>query len=263
MITPQELRRAARERRLALDLVEKDYALGWILYGVSSSSLSKHLALKGGTALSKVYFPSQWRLSEDLDFTLLEEADWQDIAKVLREEVSTIMQRDSGISLSLTRAPFTNPNYVQARFQYVGPVSRNTVRIEVSKERYVGDVLEKQVAQIFDYPRFKIGVYSLANILAEKIRTLLERGKVRDYYDVWRLLKTESFDHSKVRKLFLQKCRAREITFDGVDQFFPTGLARKLEPYTKVGLPRLSAGPLPPLETMIGELRPRLAKMLA
>jgi predicted nucleotidyltransferase component of viral defense system len=262
MITPQELRRAARERRLALDLVEKDYALGWILYGVSSSSLSRHLALKGGTALSKVYFPSQWRLSEDLDFTLLEEADWQDIAKVLREEVSTIMQRESGISLSLTRAPFTNPNYLQGRFQYVGPVSRNTVRIEISKERFVGDVLEKQVAQIFDYPKFKIGVYSLANILAEKIRTLLERGKVRDYYDVWRLLKTERFEHSKVRKLFLQKCRAREIEFDGVDQFFPTGLARKLEPYTKVGLARLSAGPLPPLETMIGELRPRLAEML-
>ena len=75
MIAPQELRRAARERRLALDLVEKDYVLGWILHSVSSSSLSKHLALKGGTALSKVYFPSQWRLSEDLDFTFLEEAD--------------------------------------------------------------------------------------------------------------------------------------------------------------------------------------------
>jgi hypothetical protein len=262
MITPQELRRAARELGLALDIVEKDYAIGWILYGVSSSSLSKHLALKGGTALSKVYFPSQWRLSEDLDFTLLEEVTWQDIAKILREEVPTVMQRESGVSLTLTKAPFTNPNYLQGRFQYLGPVSRNTLRIEVSKEGFLGDVLEKQVAQIFDYPRFKIRVYSLANILAEKIRTLLERGKVRDYYDVWRLLKTESFDHSKVRVLFLQKCRAKEIAFDSVDQFFPTGLVRKLEPYTKVGLARLSAGPLPSLETMIGELRPLLAEML-
>ena len=52
MIAAQELRRTARERRLALDLVEKDYVLGWILFGVSASSVSRSLAFKGGTALS-------------------------------------------------------------------------------------------------------------------------------------------------------------------------------------------------------------------
>jgi hypothetical protein len=105
-------------------------------------------------------------------------------------------------------------------------------------------------------------VYSLENILAEKIRTLLERGKVKDYYDVWRLLKTESFDYDKVRKLFLQKCKAREIAFNGVDQFFPAGLVRTLESYLKVGLARLSADPPPPLETMIAELKSCLAEIL-
>jgi predicted nucleotidyltransferase component of viral defense system len=262
MIAPQELRRTARERRLALDLVEKDYVLGWILCSVSSSSLSKHLAFKGGTALSKVYFPSQWRLSEDLDFTLLEEADWEHIVKRLSEEVPTIMERESRIPLTLTKIPFTNPNYLQGRFQYTGPVSKNTVKIEVSKERFVGDVLEKEVAQIFDCPRFTVRVYSLENILAEKARTLLERGKVKDYYDVWRLLKTESFDYDKVKKLFLQKCKAKEIAFKGVDQFFPAGMVRTLEPYLKVGLARLSADSLPPLETMIAELKYCLAGIL-
>ncbi len=262
MIAPQELRRAARERRLALDLVEKDYVLGWILYSVSSSSLSKHLAFKGGTALSKVYFPSQWRLSEDLDFTLLEEADWEHIVKRLGEEVPTIMERESKIPLTLTKIPFTNPNYLQGRFQYIGPLSKNTVKIELSKERFVGDVLEKEVAQIFDCPRFTVHVYSLENILAEKTRTLLERGKVKDYYDVWRLMKTESFDYGKVRRLFLQKCEAKEIAFNGVDRFFPAGLVRTLEPYLKIGLARLSADSLPPLETMIAELKSCLAEIL-
>ncbi|MDG6995940.1 MAG: hypothetical protein JRN52_08455 [Nitrososphaerota archaeon] len=62
MISAQELRRNARERGLALDLVEKDYALGWLLYGIASSSISSRLAFKGGTALSKIYFPGKWRL---------------------------------------------------------------------------------------------------------------------------------------------------------------------------------------------------------
>ncbi len=262
MIAPQDLRRSARERRLALDLVEKDYVLGWILCSVSSSSLSKHLAFKGGTALSKVYFPGQWRLSEDLDFTLFEEADWQDIAKSLSEEIPTIMTRESGIPLTLTKIPFSSPNYLQGRLQYTGPVSKNTVKIEVSKERFVGDVLQKEVPQVFDCPKFKVEVYSLENILAEKTRTLLERVKVKDYCDVWRLLKTESFDYDRVRKLFFQKCEAKEIDFSGVEQFFPADLVRTLEPYLKMGLARLSADPLPPLETMIAELKSCLAEIL-
>ena len=57
MISPQELRKIAREKKLALDLVEKDYVLGWILYGIYSSPLSKCLAFKGGTALQKFISP--------------------------------------------------------------------------------------------------------------------------------------------------------------------------------------------------------------
>lgn len=54
MISLPELRKISRERKLALDLIEKDYAIGWILFGISSSSLSDKLVFKGGTALSKV-----------------------------------------------------------------------------------------------------------------------------------------------------------------------------------------------------------------
>ena len=66
MIDRRELAKMARERRLSLVMIEKDYVLGWILFGISTSL--SYLVLKGGTALSKVYFPEVWRLSEDLDF---------------------------------------------------------------------------------------------------------------------------------------------------------------------------------------------------
>ena len=101
MIAAQELRRAARERGLALDLVEKDYVLGWLLYGVASCSVSDRLAFKGGTALSKVYFPDRFRLSEDLDFTVLDEAGWEDIKKALAYEVPRIVSGASGIPVRL------------------------------------------------------------------------------------------------------------------------------------------------------------------
>jgi hypothetical protein len=66
---------------------------------------------------------------------------------------------ESRIPLTLNKIPFTNPNYLQSRFQYIGPVSKNTVKIEVSKEKFVGDVLQKEVAQAFDCPRFTVHVY--------------------------------------------------------------------------------------------------------
>lgn len=50
----------------------KDYVLSWLLLGISKNPiLSDNLVFKGGTVLKKVYFPD-YRFSEDLDFTLLD-----------------------------------------------------------------------------------------------------------------------------------------------------------------------------------------------
>ena len=73
----------AGERGTDPSMLEKDYVLGWILYGISESSIGQRLAFKGGTALSKVYYPGEWRFSEDLDFTALDSSEWDRTADVL------------------------------------------------------------------------------------------------------------------------------------------------------------------------------------
>ena len=40
----------AGERGTDPSMLEKDYVLGWILYGISESSIGQRLAFKGGTA---------------------------------------------------------------------------------------------------------------------------------------------------------------------------------------------------------------------
>lgn len=54
LIDRRELLEKARERNLTLGMIEKDYVLGWVLSGLSGI---RGLAFKGGTALSKIYFP--------------------------------------------------------------------------------------------------------------------------------------------------------------------------------------------------------------
>jgi len=50
-------------------LIEQDYALSWMLYGISKvPKLQEHLVFKGGTCLKKSYF-GDYRFSQDLDFS--------------------------------------------------------------------------------------------------------------------------------------------------------------------------------------------------
>lgn len=263
MIEPQILRKTARYWNLKVDAVEKHYVLGWILYGISKSSIGNSLAFKGGTALSKIYFPSDWRLSEDLDFTLLDDGtDWDRIIDALSDEVPKIIQKECGMTVSLRNNPHTNPQYLQAKMKYTGPIGPGTIKVEITKERFVGNVITKAVPQEFDYPKFSVKVYGLETLVSEKIRAILERGYVRDYYDVWRMLKEKKFDHAKARKMFYEKCSAKGVKFAGLSQFFPQDIIGILSPHLETGLVRLSREPLLPLQTILSELEQSLKDFL-
>ncbi len=74
VIEKQEISELARELSLDLHVVEKDYVLGWLLAGIAANpELAKSWIFKGGTCLKKCYFET-YRFSEDLDFTVTEEA---------------------------------------------------------------------------------------------------------------------------------------------------------------------------------------------
>lgn len=48
----------------------------------------------------------------------------------------------------------------------------------------------------------------LRQVASRKALPILQRGKARDYYDVWRLLreKADAFDHATARRVLTQKC---------------------------------------------------------
>lgn len=71
MITHQDIRARADEWGLREDVVEKDYVLGWLLWGIGSEpALADTWVVKGGTCLKKCYLET-FRFSEDLDFTVV------------------------------------------------------------------------------------------------------------------------------------------------------------------------------------------------
>lgn len=260
MIEDRVLRRMAADRKLGLDIIEKDYALGWILKGVSASSVSDKLVFKGGTALSKVYFPMNWRISEDLDFTLLG-GSMEGVSSRLGEELPDIVEEQSGgVRLSF-RDPYVKPDFLRVTVSFNGPITQHRTRIEVTREKFIGDYDRFVAPASYDCPEFSLLVYTLDNILAEKLRSLIERTKIRDYYDSWRLMSMNVVNNDLVKKLLLEKCIGKGIVFNEVDQLFPSHLISTLEPHLE-DLTRMTAEPLPPLKDMIKELINRLELVL-
>lgn len=262
MLSKDDIMKIAGKKKLNPSAVSKDYALGWLLFGIIKSSMGGNLIFKGGTALSKVHFPEGWRLSEDLDFTLTGDIDPKVLEKVLKDEIPKIVKDAIGMNVKLKDRPHSNEGYLMSRFQYDGPLGKDTVKIEITREEVTGEVHTKKMPKVFDYQEFDVRIYSLDEILAEKMRAIMQRAKIRDYYDVWRLLRTETFDRKKVMALFLEKCKSKDVTFTSVDQFFPDGIVKTLEPYLETGLTRLSRESMPSLDDMMSDLRKLLEKFL-
>jgi len=237
----------ARERNLPLGMVEKDYVLGWLLFGISGI---KGLVLKDGTALSKIYFPRIWRLSEDID--LVFRGDFTEITEGFVEIFDKI-EKKSGISLAL-KSQHSNPEYLQMKIQYAAILGKDWAKIDVTREAPIDRVSGKMLEEAYsDYPDFKIPVESLEEIGAEKLRSLLERKKSRDFYDVWRLLQSRP-NLEKLRTLFLEKCRFKSIEFRGPEQFFPEGLLEILQGYWQREMGRL-VYPVPELAEVVEDLK--------
>lgn len=74
MIDRREILAIAAQTSLTPHVVEKDYVLGWLLAGIfAHEELAESWIFKGGTCLKKCFFET-YRFSEDLDFTLRDEA---------------------------------------------------------------------------------------------------------------------------------------------------------------------------------------------
>lgn len=102
MIEPKEINKVAAANRVNDRQIEKDYVLSWVLFAISKNKiLNKALVFKGGTVLKKTYF-EDYRFSEDLDFTLVDEsitneqilAQFNSLFDFIKEEANMDMRID-------------------------------------------------------------------------------------------------------------------------------------------------------------------------
>ena len=228
MISKQEIMALAAELQLQAHVVEKDYALGWFLAGISAHPvIGPRWVFKGGTCLKKCFFET-YRFSEDLDFTL-QDAEHLDEAFLsgVFEEIGDWVYDACGLQLPPETRKFevfTNPRgkqSAQGRVGYRGPLGRagDPPRIKLdlaADEVLVLTPVQRPVNHPYtDIPDDGIHVlsYSFEEVFAEKMRALAERQRPRDLYDVVHLYRRQDLqpDRAVVRSTLSRKCEFKGI----------------------------------------------------
>lgn len=228
MITKQEVLERAREWNLRPEVVEKDFVLGWLLSATTQlPAISDHWVLKGGTCLKKCFFET-YRFSEDLDFTLLPTAGYDegDIADALlalvrrTEEISGIRFHPDHVTVKTRRDKFGRATF-EGRLGYQGPLVIPTwprILFDITQhEPVINATVRRGILHPYSDtrpPDASVRTYSFEELLAEKTRALYERTRPRDLYDVVYILDnlTEPLDRALVKRTFDQKCAFKELT---------------------------------------------------
>lgn len=273
----QILKSRARQTGMRLDIIEKDYALSYLLIAIlETPGLGDRIVLKGGTALRKLYYPD-YRFSEDLDYSTrvmgnLSGAD-EKMTQAARLMEDTLQERGPfGVQVEPLLLREAHPGGQAAynvRVQF--PSQRQALcrlKVEITVDEPV--LLPPETCALrhdFNEPlKADIPVYPLAEIVAEKLRALLqsrarltERGwgasrVCRDYYDLWQVLRREKNPSKKIPGLTRDKCKARGMAFDSPQEFLAQELLaiaraewnQQLSPFIRNA---------PPVEQVIIEVR--------
>jgi len=280
------LRDEAQRLQVPIDLVERDYALGHVLAATyERDALATALVFKGGTALKKAYF-GDYRFSVDLDFTAIggpraDELEQEMI--LLAEAVERGLGEHGPFAVAASRRPEQRGH----------PTGQEAFRLAVQFPWHPSPLCSIKVEITTDEPLLlpaadrallhgyaedltaTLRCYSLEEIVAEKLRTMLqaekrlEEGKwlrncARDYYDLWRLCAASDVvvDFATVRRILPAKLAVRGVEAATVDDFFPARVVEGASRQWDSSLATL-VRPLPEFEAALDELKASLHSHLS
>lgn len=233
MIKPKEIQQKAREAGVRDQQIEKDYVISWILKGVAEhEQLKQTLVFKGGTVLKKVYF-EDYRFSEDLDFTLLDDTIESKRIFEWFGEIFEYIREEANIPLEITDDKLHEGGGINFYIGYTGPLggqgTHKKVKIDISKSEKLE--FEPVVKDVFvhysDVEDHRLLCYRLEEVLVEKMRSVMQRMQARDFYDIWYLLEQHRMDIEFYLNEFADKCIAKNLN----PADFPKKLAERLPGY--------------------------------
>ncbi|KAB2869409.1 MAG: nucleotidyl transferase AbiEii/AbiGii toxin family protein [Bacteroidales bacterium] len=276
MILQKEIASIALQNKVAKSTIDKDWALGHFLDAIFSiPELRDKLIFKGGTCLKKCYFPD-YRFSEDLDFTStdkgfnLTKKHLSDITKLLTERVDLPTQIESlreikyKNSLAGYEAMIKFWGSDHPRNETPPPPQRWQTKIKIEIILYellifpttTRDINHNYSDKLTENSR-QINCYSINEVLAEKMRSLIQRSysAPRDFYDIWYLSNQfNALDYTPIIDAFHKKLEFKGYQFTGVEQLINPENEKSLRSAWTNSLSHQISGNFPEFDLVKNEL---------
>lgn len=248
MILQSEIQKISEETGVTKSQIDKDWVLAYLLYAIASMPEMKDILIfKGGTSLKKCWFPN-YRFSEDLDFTLIDETfvfDKKYVSQIMKRatELSFNNTFNRGILFKLKAIESTQSKDVDQGFKifihYWGADHRkndlpskkakswhHTIKLDINHtEEIISPIQKRKIFHSYsDKEAFNsctINTYAIEEVLAEKLRSLIQRKYTspRDCYDIWYLKNNiQNLDWDLIKDGFFKKMANKAIEFEGVEQ---------------------------------------------
>ena len=196
-----KIRNLARKKDMSAQVVLQNYMFERFLERLSKSAYKDKFILKGGMLIAALVGIDN-RATMDMDATIKNyPIDSDSITKAIKEICNISIDDDVTFTFNSVDDIRDDDAYGGYR---VGIVSEyDTIITPMQIDITTGDAITpKEVLYLFKmiFEEGNIGVwaYNIETVLAEKVETILRRGELntrpRDFYDVYILTKTQSFD---------------------------------------------------------------------
>jgi len=198
-----KIRNVAKAKGVSAQVVLQNYFFERFLDRLSRSEYRDKFILKGGFLIAAMAGLDA-RSTMDMDATTRSFPLDEKHIRAAMDAISKIPE-DDGIVFQIGKIAFIREDDEYGGFRVSLDAIYENINIPLSVDITTGDIITpKPVKRTFkslfnDTARFKLWAYNTETILAEKIETILRRSvgntRSRDFYDVYLITNTQSFDN--------------------------------------------------------------------
>ena len=223
MINKNEIDQKVKDFDINSSDVQRDYVFGWILAGMyEHSNLKDKLVLKGGNCFRKAYFENT-RFSRDLDFSCKTEipveymsTEFDTICDFVLDQTGIIFKKEKTIIQPKKLADSDKTIYdIRLYFDnFYGKSGKMDLKVDIDVSTYDKIYLPVQERTLIhpysDSAKCEAGIkcIKLEELLASKLKCLLQRRHIADLYDyVYSIFINKSFEvrRSEILQVFFKK----------------------------------------------------------
>lgn len=207
----------------------KNYAMERFLYRFSVSKYTDKFVLKGALMFA-VWQVAERRATLDIDFLARFDNKIQSIEQVIREICQAHVIDDGLIFDAATVAGEKikmDAEYEGVRIKFTGFLEKS--RIPVQIDFGFGDIVYPKPKDIdypvfLDFPAPQLKGYPIETVVAEKVEAMIKLGalnsRMKDFYDVWLLIRKFDFKPEQLAKALEKTFEHRKTGFPEGDKLF-------------------------------------------